>query len=256
RSEQEALANADNSTLVAATLEQAAATLQSFGTTLPSTEGADTQGADNQGADNQDADNQGADNQDADNQDADNQAADNQAADNRAADNRAADNRAAENQGRGVQGASAATGPSDAERLRQLFAIAQQTLEAHSRVRQAPGRFHLSDGSEVEGTLVQWGNVAQFGVGSAAAGALAPAGGGRFRLWSVPAEDSARALASGQLPNPLRVFLYENANASVEAPQARTLQGEVAKGGVIGWIIVLLGLVALLLAAMRAVFLH
>ena len=187
RAEEAALANADNRDLVAATVEQAGATLGSFGDATVS----------------------------------------------------------------GYAFAALA----DGAKLEALFAAAQRTLQALGSMRRVEGRFHRADGSEVDGVLMHWGNIASFGVSETAAGVLAPAGGGRFRLWSVPSEEAVRALERGETPDPLPAFLYENANTAVSEPEAKTVLGEVAKGGLIGWLIVALGVVALLLAALRAVFL-
>src|SRR5690606_15058743 len=97
-------------------------------------------------------------------------------------------------------------------RLETLFATVQRTLATLGTLRREPGRFFLRDGSETEGTLLHWGNVASWGVSEAGAGVLVPAGGGRFRLWDAPAGDAARALAEGRFSNPMPAYLYENAS--------------------------------------------
>jgi biopolymer transport protein ExbB len=142
-----------------------------------------------------------------------------------------------------------------AVQLNTVFDTALATLGELSRVRSEPGVFYLADGSEVTGTLIRLGNIAAFGISPEASGTLAPAGGERFRLWSAPAEASAQALAAGQLPDPLRVFLFENSNTAVADPEAKTFWGEIAKGGLIGYIIVALGLLALALVVARSIFL-
>ena len=141
-----------------------------------------------------------------------------------------------------------------------LFATAQRTLASLGTLRQEAGRFHLLDGSEAEGTLLHWGNVASWGVADDGAGVLVPAGGGRFRLWNAgsagdAADAAARGIAAGRWPDTLPVFLYENRNTAIADPQQKTLLGEVDKGGLIGWVILALGLAGLLLALARAVFL-
>lgn len=143
----------------------------------------------------------------------------------------------------------------DADKVRQVFGNAAETLATLSQVRSEPGSFFLADGSEVQGTIVRYGNVAAFGVSQQGSGALAPAGGGRLRLWNAPAADSAEALAKGRVPPVLSVYLFENLNAAVTEPEAKTLANEVHKGGLIGYIIVALGLFALALVVLRAVFL-
>jgi biopolymer transport protein ExbB len=144
----------------------------------------------------------------------------------------------------------------DVAKLATLFDRAARTLAGLSQVRKSEGRYFLADGTEVEGTIVYFGNIAAFGVGAGGSGALAPAGGGRFRLWNAPAEESAQALAQGRMPATLQAFLFENANTAVAEPEAKTFWGEMQKGGVIGYVIMALGLVALFLVALRAVFLQ
>ncbi|HET6604944.1 MAG TPA: MotA/TolQ/ExbB proton channel family protein [Xanthomonadaceae bacterium] len=143
----------------------------------------------------------------------------------------------------------------DGDKLDRLFALAGARLGSLGRITRQPGSFHLADGSEVQGTIVRFGNIAAFGVSGEHAGALAPAGGGRFRLWPAAAAESANALARGRQPEVLHAFVFENANAAVSDPERKTVTGEVAKGGMIGWVIVILGAIALVLAALRAVFL-
>ncbi|MCK7592527.1 MotA/TolQ/ExbB proton channel family protein [Pseudomarimonas salicorniae] len=144
----------------------------------------------------------------------------------------------------------------EAERLQAMFAQADRQLAALQSVRREPGSFYLADGSEVQGTLVHYGNVATFGVSDAGSGALAPAGGGRFKLWNAPTAESAAALANKQLPSAINAFVYDNASIAVSEPEAKTVWGEVQKGGVIGYVILLLGAVAMLLVVLRALFLQ
>lgn len=154
-----------------------------------------------------------------------------------------------------LPGEAAMADADDVTRLAAVFTSARRTVHALATLRQEPGRFHLLDGSETEGTLLHWGRVASWGVAGDAAGVLVPAGGGRYRLWHVDAADAARALAAGRPVERLPVFLYENANAAIADPEPGALLDEVDKGGLIGWIIVALGALGLLLAVLRAVFL-
>jgi biopolymer transport protein ExbB len=160
--------------------------------------------------------------------------------------------------GLGVDGlsADAFVQQPDTDKLRILFAEADRQLGALQSVRREAGSFYLADGSEVQGSLIRYGNVATFGVSESASGALAPAGGGRFRLWNAPTADSAQALANNQLPAALTAFVYDNPSVAVAEPEAKTLWGEVKKGGIIGYVILTLGAIALLLVVLRALFLQ
>ena len=146
---------------------------------------------------------------------------------------------------------------SDPAKLDLVFSSAVRNLQSLRQLRSEPGQFFLADGSEVEGSLIRFGNVATFGVSKAAAGALAPAGGGKFKLWNAPqSAETAQALAANQRPSTLRIFLYENANQAVAEPESKTIMKEVAKGGPIGSVILLLGAIAMILVVLRAFFLH
>jgi biopolymer transport protein ExbB len=118
------------------------------------------------------------------------------------------------------------------------------------------GAFFLADGTEVQGQIVRYGNIAAFGVSEQGSGALVPAGGGRFRLWKDPAAESAQALAQNQLPATLQAYLFENANTAVLDPEDKTFVNEMKKGGLVGYIILLLGLSAGILVVLRALFLQ
>lgn len=122
-------------------------------------------------------------------------------------------------------------------------------------VRTEQGRFFLADGKPVEGMLIRVGGVAVYGVSDKTAGALTPAGGGRFKLDPPQGEATARALAAGKPPPTAEVFLYESAAENYEPRQAKTPIEVVRAGGAIAWVIVGLGAFGLLLILLRALLL-
>ena len=142
-----------------------------------------------------------------------------------------------------------------AKLLSTAFDEALQNLETLQSKRREQGAFFLPDGTQVEGTIVYVGNVAAYGVSDRGAGALAPAGDGRLRLWSKPSEATAKALASGEYPDQLEIFLYENLERNVEEKQEKTWQQILEDGGAVGWVIVALGLLGVLLVVWRVLFL-
>lgn len=148
----------------------------------------------------------------------------------------------------------------DAEKIHTLFGHTLDLLAGLGKVRQAAGRFFLADGTEVEGTIVQVGNIASYGVsnepGGARGGALAPAGDERFKVWSASTPDTARALAAGQAPDVLDIFLYESTQKAVEEKAGETILAHIRSGGTIAWIIVGLGGLAVLLIVLRVLFLR
>lgn len=144
----------------------------------------------------------------------------------------------------------------EGERLRATFAEAVALLERLASRRVERGRFFRADGAEVEGEIVRLGQIAAFGVTPEVAGVLAPAGAGRLKLWPEPAAEAARALARGQIASPLPVFLFESLNAAVEPGRRLGIIEHIQQGGVIGWVIVLLGLAGAVMILLRIAFLH
>lgn len=143
---------------------------------------------------------------------------------------------------------SASTSAADFDRLVEAGLVAAR--ESGS-VRREPGAFFAVDGRRVEGELVHLGRVASYGVSPSVAGALAPAGEGRFKLWPADTEASARALGRGETPAVLRAFVYGDASRAVEVRAEKTALERVGAGGAIGWAIVAMGLVGLLLVVVR-----
>jgi biopolymer transport protein ExbB len=146
------------------------------------------------------------------------------------------------------------------EKIHMLFAHTLELLDGIGKVRTASGAFFLQDGTEVAGTLVHVGNVATYGLsdapGDTRGGALAPAGDDRFKVWSGSSLEIARALAAGQRPDVLEIFLYESTQKAIEERAGKTLISVINSGGSIAWIIVALGALAALLILLRIVFLR
>ncbi|MGM0577443.1 MAG: MotA/TolQ/ExbB proton channel family protein [Myxococcota bacterium] len=141
------------------------------------------------------------------------------------------------------------------EELKTLVAGAADLLGERSRILREPGSFFLNDGGLVEGELIHLGPIATFGVSDDASGALAPAGAGKLRLWHADASETARALAAGEQPETLRMFVYEDPDRAVSHKPPKTPREIVESGGLIAWVIVGLGALAALLVVVRALML-
>lgn len=137
--------------------------------------------------------------------------------------------------------------------VRGTFGGAVAAIEDGTKLRREVGPFFLADGRQVEGQIVHWGRVAAFGDSPEGAGALVPAGGGRFKLWEDPAAEVATALARGSSPAVLRTFLFESTETAVKKREEKSLGAELAAGGVIAYVIVGLGLLAALMILLRSV---
>ncbi|MEJ2501370.1 MAG: MotA/TolQ/ExbB proton channel family protein [Campylobacterales bacterium] len=140
--------------------------------------------------------------------------------------------------------------------LTELFNESLALSEALSSVRVTDGGFYLKDGTEKQGRLVRVGNIATYGIAGATAGVLVPAGGNKLKLWDAPeSAATAVALSKQQMPETLDIFVYENVANEVADKTEKTTLDVIESGGIIGWVIVVLGLFALLLVVLRAFFL-
>jgi biopolymer transport protein ExbB len=139
--------------------------------------------------------------------------------------------------------------------IAELFDMGLKAARRTATIRREQGTFFLTDGTETQGTLLHVGSIATYGIAEGAAGALAPAGGGNLKLWDKPTAGTAEALAAGDMPDPLKVFLYESADQEVTVEEEGGLLAEIQKGGTIGWIIILLGAAAGVLALLRVAIL-
>ncbi len=144
----------------------------------------------------------------------------------------------------------------DARRLALLFARATEATRILSGIHREEGRFFLADGRQVSGEIVHLGNIASFGLNPNAAGPLAPAGEGAMKLREEMAPGTVQDIARGEFPSPLRLFLYESADKAVGDSHAKDLLQTIDSGGVIGWVIVALGAIAVFFIVLRALFLR
>lgn len=153
-------------------------------------------------------------------------------------------------------GSDAFTELSDQQKVRTLFATARGLIQRRSDIHTTPGVFFDRQGARVEGQLIKVGGIAAYGVADQAAGVLAPAGGGRYKVWAPqPASEVARALGQGVVPTILPMFLYESLDTNAADAAAETIIEHVDSGGTIAWVIVALGAFAALLILIRALYL-
>lgn len=139
----------------------------------------------------------------------------------------------------------------DDNKIKVIFSEAIYLLHELSSIHSHEGRFYLNDGKQVEGTIIQLGNIASYGISKQGGGALVPAGGKQMKVWSIPAEDVAQAFAKGEPSKELKIFLYESRSKAIEEKAQKTWLSVINSGGIIGWVIVILGAFGLLLVLIR-----
>ena len=155
----------------------------------------------------------------------------------------------------GIEAKDFEEGDAKDQLLKTRFESAIQLLNKLSSVYTEQGEFFLQDGTKTEGTIVRVGRIAAYGSSDAGAGVLAPAGGGKLKVWRDAAPDDAKAMVAGNSGETLAIFLYESLDARVDDADEETPVEHVASGGAIAWVIVGLGIFGLLLAAVRALLL-
>ncbi|MGE0711433.1 MAG: MotA/TolQ/ExbB proton channel family protein [Planctomycetota bacterium] len=140
-------------------------------------------------------------------------------------------------------------------RLARALADVGLLLRAQASLRGDEGSFFLPDGSESRGRLLRVGAVAALGVSPRGGGALAPAGDGQLQLWDAATRGAAERALDRELPEVLPLYVYEGLDKRAERAAERSFAQLVEKGGVIAYVIVVLGAVAALLLLLRVVIL-
>ncbi len=167
--------------------------------------------------------------------------------------------RAATALGRGGRELPEIDGNDRAQVLSQLSRVFEESpalLREQATVRIEEGAYFDAAGNKVEGDIVRVGNIATYGLAKGAEGVLAPAGEMRLKLWETAGGASAAvALADGSASGTLPIFLYESLETGVQAKVDKSVMDIIRTGGVIAWVIVGLGGVALLMVFARAIFL-
>lgn len=137
-----------------------------------------------------------------------------------------------------------------------LFNQALSLLQTLGAIQTKPGNFFLENGKQTQGNLIHLGNIAAYGVSAEGGGSLVPAGGGDFKVWKSAGADAAAALSKNQQPDLLQLYLFESRTAAIEETPEKTIVGIIDSGGPIGWVIVILGGVAVFLILIRTYLLR
>ncbi len=144
----------------------------------------------------------------------------------------------------------------DPAKVGYFFKQALSLIHGLGVVQARAGEFFLENGKQTQGEIVHVGNIAAYGVSQEGSGSLVPAGGGNFKIWKEPTQDTALALSKNQQPDLLKLFLFESRTNAIDESPEKTIIGVINSGGVIGWIIVSLGAFAGLLILVRAYLLQ
>ncbi len=143
------------------------------------------------------------------------------------------------------------------QKIEKAFSSSILLYDKLSSIQTTKGKFYLPNGDVVEGDIVKLGNIAAFGISTTATGALAPAGGGNYKLWNaVESSDDAKALFAKEMLPDLDLFLYENLDVEVEYKKEKTMDDILRAGGTVGYATLYLGGFGVLLILWRIVLLY
>lgn len=144
---------------------------------------------------------------------------------------------------------------SELEKIGMLIEKANSVIKDHSSITKTNGTFYLTDGTEVSGNIIKVGHIASYGNSPKGSGVLAPAGENKFKVWRDSNTELVDGIFNNQKQSSVPVFLYESSVKAIEEKQEKTVLSVIQSGGIIAWIIVGLGLFALLLIILRFGFL-
>ena len=146
-----------------------------------------------------------------------------------------------------------------------LYRSAIVMLNEQNTINSGIGEYFLPDGEKVTGTIINIGRVASYAIGEAGkeldSGMLIPAGDGKMKLWNPENTQTAMTLMEYMTQNSsstlksLDLFLYEDKNQAIEESADKSIMDIIDSGGLIAWVIVLTGGIAILMVLLRVFFL-
>ncbi len=146
--------------------------------------------------------------------------------------------------------------PQGVELFREIFDRGLIALGQFSDSHLYEGEFFLKNGEKVQGIIIDVGGIASYGLSERASGVLIPAGEGYMKLWNPNEGTLARNTAlylAGKAPRPetIGVYVYENREKELTPPKTKSIGDIIRAGGIIGYIIIALGLLAAFMMIIR-----
>lgn len=136
-------------------------------------------------------------------------------------------------------------------KLTQAFLLANQIIKADGQTNRTNGQYFLPNGEAVNGDILTVGRIAKYGLAAEGGGVLAPAGDGKFKVWDTKTQNIAQQLSENLYPTSLDIFLYDNAEKSIEKDNQKSFEDDVKAAGVVGEVIIALGGVGIILILIR-----
>lgn len=140
------------------------------------------------------------------------------------------------------------------DRKQIIFDSAFNHLTNGAKKTVAEEEIFLSDGKKVKGQVVHLGHIARFTNFDDQQQMLMPVGNGAFKVYENTTPYAIK-LTEAKNPEVLPAFIFESAEKGIELKQEQTFMEMVHAGGAIAYVIVALGLLAMILMAIRGMML-
>jgi biopolymer transport protein ExbB len=136
------------------------------------------------------------------------------------------------------------------DQVQNLFNQATVQVNDNNRITSQEGVFYSQKGEEQKGNIISVGSIGRFAVKDNKTAILYPSGNNTFKVWQWLGDD-AHLLSEGKMPKELKFFMFENAEKEFVAQHEKTIFDILRAGGLIGWIIIIMGLTALAISGVR-----
>jgi biopolymer transport protein ExbB len=148
--------------------------------------------------------------------------------------------------------------PDPIVRVMQTFDAGIAALAQFSSIHTESRTFFSPTGKKMQGDVSLIGQIAAIARSddSAQQGALVPVGGGDYKLLEAAPGAPAPGLPSADNnAESLSLFLFEGPKKAIDVKAQESLIDYIQSGGIVAWVIIILGALALLLIVLRAMFL-
>lgn len=142
------------------------------------------------------------------------------------------------------------------DKLRTIFTVATQVLPTLGTLRKQQMEFFLADGTKMNGEALWLGKVAAFSINPPHQGPLYPIGEGRFQLLGDFDQKAVREFLTAKSKSLVQLYLFEPGKDLAKVTTKKNLGQWITSGGPIAWVIVVLGLIALILVCWRGMILR
>jgi biopolymer transport protein ExbB len=143
---------------------------------------------------------------------------------------------------------------SNEDKLKLVFTRAFAHLSKGETKTKEPDEFFLANGTKVRGDVIYWGHVARFAVYDKKSAMLMPVGEGKFKF-AEESDVTATKLTLTRDPSVLKAFLYESPTKGIEVKKEQSFMEMIEAGGMIAYVILVLGIMAFALMLMRGLML-